>query len=278
MVLCQGLSAGQGQLLAFPAAKPPLLRRSCIRIPAGSPGLKSARLSSERKKFSVQAVRADTGFLHHDMLTSSLMEGSIKGIPSLLTRQNQRRRSEVGCRASSLASFSYPELTSKPRWWWRTLACVPYLLPLHNMWSYADVIYQLHTYLQGFSLVYTFIDTMTLLPGWLLLVIFMTVYFFVVRRKWSPHFMRFHVILAILLDTGSQAVATMCTWMPSFVYQGKPMQYFWMAIAFMQIFTVLECMRCALCGMYPNVPFISHTAFIHSDLNLFSDAIDHCIG
>ncbi|VAH28812.1 unnamed protein product [Triticum turgidum subsp. durum] len=278
MVLCQGLSAGQGQLLAFPAAKPPLLRRSCIRIPAGSPGLKSARLSSERKKLSVQAVRADTGFLHHDMLTSSLMEDSIKGIPSLLTRQNQCRRSEVGCRASSLASFSYPELTSKPRWWWRTLACVPYLLPLHNMWSYADVIYQLHTYLQGFSLVYTFIDTMTLLPGWLLLVIFMTVYFFVVRRKWSPHFMRFHVILAILLDTGSQAVATMCTWMPSFVYQGKPMQYFWMAIAFMQIFTVLECMRCALCGMYPNVPFISHTAFIHSDLNLFSDAIDHCIG
>ncbi|KAE8803280.1 hypothetical protein D1007_20865 [Hordeum vulgare] len=37
-----------------------------------------------------------------------------------------------------------------------------------------------------------------------------------------------------------------------------------------EIFTVLECMRCALSGMYPNVPFISHTAFIHSDLNLFS--------
>ena len=59
MVLCQGLSAGQGQLLAFPAAKPPLLRRSCIRIPAGSPGLKSARLSSKRKKLSVQAVRGN---------------------------------------------------------------------------------------------------------------------------------------------------------------------------------------------------------------------------
>jgi hypothetical protein len=28
-------------------------------------------------------------------------------------------------------------------------------------------------------------------------------------------------------------------------------------------------MRCALAGVYPNVPFISHTAFIHSDLNLF---------
>ncbi|KQK15661.1 protein TIC 20-I, chloroplastic [Brachypodium distachyon] len=271
MVLCQGLSAGHAQLFAFPAAKhkPFLLRRSCLRIPAGSLSPKSVRLQSESKNFSVRAVQAGTDFLQNDTLTSFPRMSSINGIPPLLTQHNQCRRSEVGCRASSLASFSYPELTAKPRWWWRTLACVPYLLPLHNMWSYADVIYQLHTYLQGFSLVYTFIDTMTLLPGWLLLVIFMTVYFFVVRRKWSPHFMRFHVILAILLDTGSQAVATMCTWMPSIVYQGKPMQHFWMAIAFIQIFTVLECMRCALAGMYPNVPFISHTAFIHSDLNLF---------
>ncbi|XP_006657858.1 protein TIC 20-I, chloroplastic-like [Oryza brachyantha] len=272
MVLCHGLSAGNAQLLAFPAAKHNLCfaRRSCLRTPAGSLSLNNDRLHAERKSFSVGAVRASTGFAQNIMLMSIQRDDYIKGTLSLSRWHNYLRRPEVGCRASSsLASFSYPELTSKPRWWWRTLACVPYLLPLHNMWSYADVIYQLHTYLQGFSLVYTFIDTMTLFPGWLLLVIFMTVYFFVVRRKWSPHFLRFHVILAILLDTGSQAVATMCTWMPSIVYQGKPMQYFWMAIAFIQIFTVLECMRCALAGMYPNVPFISHTAFIHSDLNLF---------
>ncbi|KAL5196735.1 hypothetical protein ABZP36_000247 [Zizania latifolia] len=275
MVLCQGLSVGNAQVLAFPAAKHHLCfaRRPCLRAPAGSLSLKSCHLHAERKSFSARAMRAGTGFVQKDMLTLFQRDDSIKGIPPLSTRHNQRRRPEVSCRASPLASFSYPELTSKPRWWWRTLACVPYLLPLHNMWSYADVIYQLHTYLQGFSLLYTFIDTMTLCPGWLFLVIFMTVYFFVVRRKWSPHFLRFHVILAILLDTGSQAVATMCTWMPSIVYQGKPMQYFWMAIAFIQIFTVLECMRCALAGMYPNVPFISHTAFIHSDLNLFSGAL-----
>ncbi|CAN6175875.1 unnamed protein product, partial [Urochloa humidicola] len=250
MALCQGLSAGNAQLLAFPGR---------------SSSLKRTQLHVTRNHFSVRALQDS---IHHGMPTTIPRENSIKGIPSLSARHNRHPRS-VSCKASSLASFSYPELTSKPRWWWRTLACVPYLLPLHNMWSYADVIYQLHTYLQGFSLLYTFIDTMTLCPGWLFLVIFMTVYFFVVRRKWSPHFLRFHVILAILLDTGSQAVATMCTWMPSIVYQGKPMQYFWMSIAFIQIFTVLECMRCALCGMYPNVPFISHTAFIHSDLNLF---------
>lgn len=253
MVLCQGVSVGNAQLLAFPGR---------------SSSFKSTQFHVKTDHFSARALRVGTDSIHHGMPTSFPRENSLKGIPSLSGQHNQHPRS-VSCRASSLASFSYPELTSKPRWWWRTLACVPYLLPLHNMWSYADVIYQLHTYLQGFSLLYTFIDTMTLCPGWLFLVIFMTVYFFVVRRKWSPHFLRFHVILAILLDTGSQAVATMCTWMPSIVYQGKPMQYFWMSIAFIQIFTVLECLRCALCGMYPNVPFISHTAFIHSDLNLF---------
>jgi hypothetical protein len=127
------------------------------------------------------------------------------------------------------------------------------------MWSYADAIYQLHTYLQGFTLLYTFIDTMTLLPGWLSLVIFMTVYFFVVRRKWSPHFLRFHVILAILLDTGSQAVATMCTWMPSIVYQGKPMQYFWMTMAFIQIFTVLECAVCYFWNVPKRAVYLAHS-------------------
>ncbi|KAK3127432.1 hypothetical protein QOZ80_7AG0573210 [Eleusine coracana subsp. coracana] len=254
MALCQGVSSGNAQLLAFPGI---------------SSSLKGTQFRVRRNTFSVQAARVGANSFHHGTLKAFSSKNSVKGITSLATRHNQHRRSEVVCQASSLASFSYPELTSKPRWWWRTLACVPYLLPLHNMWSYADAIYQLHTYLQGFTLLYTFIDTMTLLPGWLFLVIFMTVYFFVVRRKWSPHFLRFHVILAILLDTGSQAVATMCTWVPSIVYQGNPMQYFWMTMAFIQIFTVLECMRCALNGMYPNVPFISHTAFIHSDLNLF---------
>jgi hypothetical protein len=138
------------------------------------------------------------------------------------------------------------------------------------MWLHADAIYHLHPYLQRFNLLYAFIDTMAVLPGWLFLVIFMTIYFFVVRRKWSPHFLRFHIILAILLDTGSQAfLVTACNWNPSIIFQGKPMAYFWMTMAFIQIFTVLECMRFALSGVYVNIPFISHAAFIHSDLNLF---------
>ncbi|KAL6634732.1 hypothetical protein ACP70R_027403 [Stipagrostis hirtigluma subsp. patula] len=224
--------------------------------------LRGAAFRHEKKSFDLR------DFQRHAVSSSFAKYNPIKGFNPLLSASSLRPRTQVRCEAS-LSSFSFPELSSKPKWWWRTLACVPYLLPLHNMWGHADAVYQLHPYLQRFGLLYAFIDTMALLPGWLFLVIFMTIYFFVVRRKWSPHFLRFHIILAILLDTGSQALATACNWNPCIVFQGKPMAYLWMTMAFIQIFTVVECMRCALAGMYPNVPFISHAAFIHSDLNLF---------
>lgn len=271
MLPCQGVATAtaNAQLFDFLAAnRYGYPARSSVRARPSFLNLRGPALRQDKKPPS---LRAGADFSAHAVPSSFTMYDPIKGInsiKSLPSISKLRPRTQVGCRAS-LSSFSYPELSSKPRWWWRTLACVPYLLPLHNMWSHADAVYQLHPFLQRFGLFYAFIDTMALIPGWLFLVIFMTVYFFVVRRKWSPHFLRYHVILAILLDTGSQAVATMCNWNPSIVFQGKPMAYFWMTMAFIQIFTVLECMRCALAGIYPNVPFVSHTAFIHSDMNLF---------
>ncbi|TVU29256.1 hypothetical protein EJB05_20815 [Eragrostis curvula] len=267
MFPCHGVATANARPFGVPAmshygspARPSYLARPAFL------SLRSPAFRPEKKSL---ALRAGADF-HSQAISSSFTKyDPIKGIKPLLSARSLRPRTQVACQAS-LASFSYPELESKPKWWWRTLACVPYLLPLHNMWSHADAIYQLHPYLQRFSLLYAFIDTMALLPGWLFLVIFMTIYFFVVRRKWSPHFLRFHIILAILLDTGSQALATACNWNPSIIFQGKPMAYFWMTMAFIQIFTVVECMRCALAGVYANIPFISHTAFIHSDLNLFS--------
>ncbi|KAI4980526.1 hypothetical protein ZWY2020_021011 [Hordeum vulgare] len=272
MLPCQGIATAtaNSQLFGFPATDrngyPARLSVSSKQafLKLWAPALRcDKKIPPLRACFDFSARAVSSSLAKYDSVPSN---NPFKPLPSI---RSSPPRSQVSCQAS-LASFSYPELSSKPKWWWRTLACVPYLLPLHNMWSHADAVYQLHPYLQQFGLFYAFIDTMALVPGWLFLMIFMTVYFFVVRRKWSPHFLRYHIILAILLDTGSQALATMCNWNPSIVFQGKPMAYFWMTLAFIQIFTVVECMRCALSGMYPNVPFISHTAFIHSDLNLFS--------
>lgn len=266
MFPCHGVATANPQLLGVSSARrygSPV--RPSWRARPAFLNLRGPEFLHELKPLSLRAV---VGFHQYVAPSSFSKHDPIKGIKPLLPSPKLRPRNQVGCQAS-LSSFSYPELSSKPKWWWRTLACVPYLLPLHNMWGHADGIYQLHPYLQRFSLLYAFIDTMALLPGWLFLMIFLTIYFFVVRRKWSPHFLRFHIILAILLDTGSQALATACNWNPSIVFQGKPMAYFWMTMAFIQIFTVVECMRCALSGVYANVPFVSHTAFIHSDLNLF---------
>ncbi|KAG2659797.1 protein TIC 20-I, chloroplastic-like [Panicum virgatum] len=265
MFPCHGVATANPQLLGgASASRYGSPARQFLRARPAFLSLRDPAFRHEQKSF---ALKAGADFHRHVISSSFAKNDPIKGIKPLPSPK-LRPRTQVGCQAS-LSSFSYPELTSKPKWWWRSLACVPYLLPLHNMWTYADAIYQLHPYLQRFSLLYAFIDTMALLPGWLFLVIFLTIYFFVVRRKWSPHFLRFHIILAILLDTGSQALATACNWSPSIVFQGKPMAYFWMTMAFIQIFTVVECMRCALSGAYANIPFISHTAFIHSDLNLF---------
>ncbi|KAJ1279962.1 hypothetical protein BS78_04G195500 [Paspalum vaginatum] len=266
MFPCHGVATANPRLLGVPAAsRYGSPARPSLRATPAFLSLRGPAFRHEQKSF---ALRAGADLLNNVTPSSFAKHDPVKGIKPLLSSPKLRPRTQVVCQAS-LSSFSYPELSSKPKWWWRALACVPYLLPLHNMWGHADAIYQLHPYLQRFSLLYAFIDTMALLPGWLFLVIFMSIYFFVVRRKWSPHFLRFHIILAILLDTGSQALATACNWSPSIVFQGKPMAYFWMTMAFIQIFTVIECMRCALSGVYPSVPFISHTAFIHSDLNLF---------
>nr|XP_007135702.1 hypothetical protein PHAVU_010G151100g [Phaseolus vulgaris]ESW07696.1 hypothetical protein PHAVU_010G151100g [Phaseolus vulgaris] len=47
----------------------------------------------------------------------------------------QLRKSNMVPRASSKdvpTSFRYPPMTKKPQWWWRSLACLPYLMPLHR--------------------------------------------------------------------------------------------------------------------------------------------------
>jgi len=37
----------------------------------------------------------------------------------------------------------YPPMTKKPKWRWRTLACIPYLMPLHETWLNAETTYNI---------------------------------------------------------------------------------------------------------------------------------------
>ncbi|KAL3651118.1 Protein TIC 20-I, chloroplastic [Castilleja foliolosa] len=160
-------------------------------------------------------------------------------------------------------NYRFPPMTEKPKWWWRTLACLPYLMPLHETWMYAETAYHLHPFLEDFEfLTYPFLGALGKLPSWFLMAYFFVAYLGVVRRKEWPHFFRFHVVMGMLLEIALQVVGTVSRWMPLAWYWGKIGMHFWTAVAFAYMFTVLECIRCALAGMYADVPFVCDAAYI----------------
>ncbi|KAI4322056.1 hypothetical protein L6164_021779 [Bauhinia variegata] len=197
---------------------------------------------------------------------SSLLQGGgqnllVNTIPML----PRRRQSYMTPKASKDVPYSYryPPMTKKPRWWWRTLACLPYLMPLHETWMFAETAYHLHPFLENFEfLTYPFLRAIGRLPSWFLMAYFFVAYLGVVRRKEWPHFFRFHVVTGMLLEIALQAIGIVSRWMPLALYWGKIGMHFWTAVSFAHLFTVLECVRCALTGMYADIPFVCDAAYI----------------
>uniref|UniRef100_A0A1D1ZKI3 Protein TIC 20 n=1 Tax=Anthurium amnicola TaxID=1678845 RepID=A0A1D1ZKI3_9ARAE len=160
-------------------------------------------------------------------------------------------------RASKDASVGVD--SAKPLWWWRTMACLPYFLPLHETWNYGETAYFLHPYLDRFE----FLTNPVLdVPSWFSILYFFTAYLWLVRRKELPHFVRFHIMMGMLLENALQIVWTVSRWMPLSVFGVKVGVYFWTAISFAMFFCILECMRCALVGKYAAIPCISDAAYM----------------
>ncbi|KAL0450298.1 UNVERIFIED_CONTAM: protein -I, chloroplastic [Sesamum latifolium] len=135
-------------------------------------------------------------------------------------------------------SFRLPAMTEEPSWWWRILAFLPYLMPLCETCTHAQTAYHLHPFLEDFEfLTYRLLGALGIwrLPSWCLMA---------------------YPLVAYLV------IGTVSRWMPLGLYWGKIGMHTWTAIAFAYLFTVLECMRCALAGMYADVPFVSDAAYI----------------
>lgn len=197
--------------------------------------------------------------------STPLFTGDLGGLSHTVPSFPRRRSSPLVPRASKDVpySFRFPPMTEKPKWWWRTLACLPYLMPLHETWMYAETAYHLHPFLEDFEeLTYPFLEAIGMLPSWFLIAYFFVAYLGVVRRKEWPHFFRFHVAMGMLLEIALQVVGTVSQWMPDAFYWGKLGMHFWTAVAFAFLFTVLECIRCALAGMYADIPFFCDAAYI----------------
>ena len=157
----------------------------------------------------------------------------------------------------------FPPMLNKPRWWWRTMACIPYLMPLSETWMYAETAYNVHSFLEDYEFcTYPFLTFIGRLPSWFLLAYFFGAYLGIVRNNRWPHFIRFHVVTGMLLEILVQVVGTVNDWVPPSLYWGKFGAYYWLGIAFAFFFTVIECIRCALNGMYADVPFISDASYM----------------
>lgn len=195
-----------------------------------------------------------------------LLCGEYPCFSDTLSKFPKQRRVSFSPRASSKdvpQGFRYPAMTKRPRFWWRSLACLPYLMPLHETWMYAETAYHLHPFLEKLEfMTYPFLRALGRLPSWFLMAYFFLAYLGIVRRKEWPHFFRYHMVMGMLLEIALQVIGTVSRWMPPAVYWGKLGMHIWTAVAFAYMFTVLECIKCAVCGMYADVPYICDAAYI----------------
>ncbi|CAA3008045.1 TIC 20-I, chloroplastic-like [Olea europaea subsp. europaea] len=109
-------------------------------------------------------------------------------------------------------------MTKKPRWWWRILSWVPYLMPLHETVMHAETAYHLHHFLEYFELLtIPFWQGIRRLPRWFMMAYILIAFTRIVRRKDWPHFFRFHVIMGILLEITLQVFGTVSSWMSLYI-------------------------------------------------------------
>ncbi|KAJ4720431.1 protein TIC 20-IV, chloroplastic-like [Melia azedarach] len=184
----------------------------------------------------------------------------------------RRHRSPMLPRAAAKDAFGFhlPVITVKPEWWWRTLACVPYLIAL----QISDVGFYLQPLSQQYelfeNLVYFVPGAITRLPSWFTLMYCYIAFVCIVKNKDWPHYFRFHLMMGMLLETALQIVWYTCNFMPLIHYHGTFGMQFWAAIGFAYITVLLQCVRCALSGSYVQIPFVSNAAFIHTLFNIGS--------
>lgn len=214
-------------------------------------------------------MTCDSGTRQLPYLSSSsslLLSGELGSLSHTIPKVASRRKKlALSPRAASDIpyNFRYPAMTKKPRWWWRTLACLPYLMPLHETWMYSQTSYYLHSFMEHFQYwTYPFLRAISRLPRWFLIAYLFVAYLGIVRRKEWPHFLRYNVVMGMLLEIGLQIIGTISRWMPRSVYWGRIGMHFWAAVSFGFFFTVLGSIWCALNGTYADIPFFCDAAYI----------------
>lgn len=185
---------------------------------------------------------------------------------------HRRNGSALVPRAAARDAFDFrlPAITVKPEWWWRTLACVPYLIAL----QISDVglyFYPLSEHYELFeNLIYFVPGAISRLPIWFTMIYCFIAYAGIVKNKDLPHFFRFHMMMGMLMETTLQIFWYTCNFMPLIHYHGTFGMHFWAGIGFAYITVLLACVRSALAGSYIQIPLITEAACIHTLFNIGS--------
>ncbi|MQL83091.1 hypothetical protein Taro_015580 [Colocasia esculenta] len=260
--LCKTASPGSSALSLLPppgpSPVPPSLHlRDCSRLCAletwqGGPALSLSPVSTSLRRAAHDSLSfARPLFPEGD-------NGSVSTFPTFCGGRRSSNRSSIVPRASKGASFSLEN--EKPQWWWRTAACLPYFLPLHETWNYGETAYFLQPYLERFE----FLTNPVLeVPTWFSMLYFFVGFLWLVRKKELPHFLRFHIMMGMLLENSLQIMWTVSRWMPLTLFGVKIGVYFWTAVSFAFLFCILRCICYALAGKYPDIPCISDAANVH---------------
>ncbi|KAJ8762282.1 hypothetical protein K2173_007439 [Erythroxylum novogranatense] len=219
--------------------------RPCCVVSSSTPcfpakaALSSVRNSRKRPVETKSWLFTVSSFLNSSFLTPGVSSSCLNAASSLshaILSLPRHRRSYLCPRATEdvPSSFRYPPMTRMPRCWWRTLACLPYLMPLHETWMYAETF-----------LTYPFRRALGRLLSWFSMAYFFIAYLGVMRwMKERPHFFRFHVGMGMLLEISLQVIGTVSRWMPLAACWGKLGTHFWTAVTFVYpLIIALECIR-----------------------------------
>jgi len=192
------------------------------------------------------------------------------GLPPLAPGLRRHRRPIEPARVAKDDFFKIklPKIAERPEWWWRTLACVPYLISL----QISDVGFYVQPFLEKHDaigdMIYFIPGAINRWPTWFFMVYCYLGYMWVVKNKELPHYLRFHMMMGMLLETALQVIWCTSNFFPLIHFKGRFGMYYWMAIGFTYICLLLECIRCALAGVYAQIPFMTDAASIHTLFNL----------
>lgn len=192
------------------------------------------------------------------------------GLPPLTTGFTRRQRPVEPARAfkDDFFKIKLPKIAERPEWWWRTLACIPYLISL----QISDVGFYVQPFLEKYDaigdMIYFIPGAINRWPSWFFMLYCYLGYMFVVKNKDLPHYFRFHMMMGMLLETALQIIWCTSNFFPLIHFKGRLGMYYWMVIGFTYICLLLECIRCALAGVYAQIPFVTDAASIHTLFNL----------